>query len=153
MKKLVLILVAAAALSHAEVREVRPTLNQLPPTWSPPPTLAERIEARARRYAIAERAAAMRELAGVGTNRLDSAAISNQVRSIRERAVMLDGLRAVIADTRANMPEAAELSDAEVAGLYMVQMRKPAPPLVEAAPTNTIEYAIGAGMRQDLRGE
>lgn len=153
MKKLVLILVAVSGLCHGEVREVRPPLNLLPPTWTPPPTLAERIEARARRHAIAERAAAMRELAGVGTNRLDSAAISNQVSAIRERGAMLQGLSLVVADTRTNMPEAASLSDVEVAGLYITQMNKSVAELLPIARSNTVEHVIGAGMRQDLRGE
>lgn len=153
MKKLVLILVAVSGLCHGEVREVRPTLNLLPPTWTPPPTLAERIEARARRHAIAERAAAMRELAGVGTNRLDSAAISNQVSAIRERGAMLQGLSLVVADTRTNMPEATSLSDVEIAGLYITQMNKSVAELLPIARSNTVEHVIGAGMRQDLRGE
>lgn len=153
MKKLALVLVAVSALCRGEVREVRPTLNLLPPTWTPPPTLAERIEARARRHAIAERAAAMRELAGVSTNAMDSVAISNQVSAIRERGAMLQGLSLVVADTRTNMPETVSLSDAEIAGLYIAQMPKEASDLLPTAKTNTIEHIIGAGMRQDLRDE
>lgn len=153
MKKLVLILVAVSGLCHGEVREVRPTLNLLPPTWTPPPTLAERIEARARRHAIAERAAAMRELAGVGTNRLDSAAISNQVLAIRERGMMLQGLAAVVEDTRTNIVEVADMPDATIAGLYIAQMGKRASDVTSHASTNTIEKLIGAGMRQDIRGK
>lgn len=59
-------------------------------------------------------------------------------------------LASVIADTRASIPETAALSDVEVAGLYLAQMRKPADRLATAARTNTLEYLVGAGMRIDL---
>lgn len=143
---LLLLTVTAAA----EVREVKPNLHLLPPIIPTPETIAERVENKARVAAMRERAIAMRELAGVGTNQLDSVAISNQVAQIRERGAMLLGLSTVITDTRTNIVETADLADAEIAGLYIRQMRKAAPPLIEAAQTNTIEYAIGAGIRQDI---
>lgn len=146
---LLLLTVTAAA----EVREVKPNLHLLPPIIPTPETIAERVENKARVAAMRERAIAMRELAGVGTNQLDSVAISNQVAQIRERGIILQGLAAVVADTRSNMVEVASLSDAEVAGLYIAQMRKAADELLTTAKTNTIEHIIGAGMRQDLRGE
>ncbi len=62
----------------------------------------------------------------------------------------LDYLGPVIADSRANIPELAGLTDAEVALLYLLQMRKSADDLKSLAPSNTLEYLIGAGMRQDL---
>ncbi len=146
---LLLLTVTAAA----EVREVKPNLHLLPPIIPTPETIAERVENKARVAAMRERAIAMRELAGVSTNAMDSVAISNQVAQIRERGIILQGLAAVVADTRSNMVEVASLSDAEVAGLYIAQMRKAADELLTTAKTNTIEHIIGAGMRQDLRGE
>lgn len=143
---LLLLTVTAAA----EVREVRSDLHLLPPVVPTPETIAERIENKARIAAMRERAIAMRELAGVGTNQLDSVAISNQVAQIRERGAMLLGLSAVAADTRTNIPETASMRDTEIAGLYLAQMAKEVPALIEAAQTNTIEYAIGAGIRQDI---
>lgn len=62
----------------------------------------------------------------------------------------LEYLGPVIADSRENIPELAGLSDAEVALLYLLQMRKSADDLKALAPSNTLEYLIGAGMRQDL---
>ncbi len=59
-------------------------------------------------------------------------------------------LPAIIADTRANIPEVAELTDIEIAELYIAQMQKPAEELQALAPTNSIEYLIGAGIRQDI---
>lgn len=64
----------------------------------------------------------------------------------------LEYLGPVIADSRENIPELAGLSDAEVALLYLLQMRKSADDLKAIAPSNTLEYLIGAGMRQDLSG-
>jgi len=64
----------------------------------------------------------------------------------------LEYLGPVIADSRENIPELAGLSDAEVALLYLLQMRKDADALKAIAPSNTLEYLIGAGMRQDLSG-
>lgn len=64
-------------------------------------------------------------------------------------------LAAVVADSRANIPELRGLADIEVAMLYLRQMSKAGDELLRAAqalgaPTNTMEYLIGAGMRQDL---
>lgn len=80
---------------------------------------------------------------------------------VRITAAQMDAatnLAAVVADSRANIPELAGKSDIEVAMLYMAQMRKPGDELLAAAralgaPTNTIEYLIGAGMRLDLAKE
>lgn len=59
-------------------------------------------------------------------------------------------LGAVIADSRKNIPELAGMSDVEVATLYLAQMTKPVEELQALAPTNSMEYLIGAGMRADL---
>ena len=152
IKRCVALLFFTCAASGA-IREVKPDLHTLPP-FPEPPTLAERIEQRARRAAMSERARAMRELAGVDSAPgLDSAAISNQVLAIRERGMMLHGLAAVVEDTRTNIVEVADLPDATIAGLYIAQMGKRAADVADGAHTNTIEKLIGAGMRQDIRGE
>ena len=152
IKRCFALLFCTCAASGA-IREVKPDLHALPP-FPEPPTLAERIEQRAQRAAMSERAQAMRELAGIDSaHGLDSAAISNQVSAIRERGAMLQGLSLVVADTRTNMPEAASLSDVEIAGLYITQMNKAVVELLPIARSNTVEHVIGAGMRQDLRGE
>jgi hypothetical protein len=93
------------------------------------------------------------ESGAVKTNALflsTSPAVAQEMRRRREDAEMANSLREVILDTRTNIAETAELSDMQIAGLYIAQMRKPVQPLIAAAATNTIEYAIGAGMRQDL---
>lgn len=62
----------------------------------------------------------------------------------------IEHLRPVIDDSRRNIPELSGLSDADVAMLYLLQMKKSEPDLRPFVPTNTIEYYIGAGMRMDL---
>ena len=62
----------------------------------------------------------------------------------------LDLLTPVIADSRANIPGLDGLTDTEVAVLYLLQMSKDADALKALAPTNTLEYLVGAGIRQDL---
>ena len=57
----------------------------------------------------------------------------------------------VIADSRKNIPELAGLSDVQVAALYLQQMQKPVEELQRIAPTNSLEYLIGAGMRADIQ--
>lgn len=69
---------------------------------------------------------------------------------IQEQVSLATNLVVITADTRAHIPEAEALSDTEIAGLYLAQMTKEAEPLLAAAPTNTLEYLIGAGMRLDL---
>lgn len=63
---------------------------------------------------------------------------------------MLEQLQAVIADTRTNIVECAEMSDVEIAILYLKQMQKKASE-IGANSTNTIEKIIGAGMREDIQ--
>ncbi|MBR3084946.1 MAG: hypothetical protein IKH04_00940 [Kiritimatiellae bacterium] len=72
---------------------------------------------------------------------------------IQEQVALATNLVVITADTRAHIPEAEALSDTEIAGLYLAQMTKEAEPLLAAAPTNTLEYLIGAGMRQDLASQ
>ena len=59
-------------------------------------------------------------------------------------------LNATIADTRTNIAETAELTDEQIAGLYLRQMKRDVTPLVGRVPTNTVEYLVGAGMRIDI---
>lgn len=74
------------------------------------------------------------------------------MRRRREDAALLAGIKSVVADTKSNIVEASALSDVEVAGLYAAQMKKPVDALLSVAPTNTVEFIIGAGMRQDIGG-
>lgn len=68
-------------------------------------------------------------------------------------AAIVAALRAAIADTRTNIAETAGLTDLQIAALYLSQLKRDATPLSAIAPTNTIEYLIGAGMRLDLEGQ
>ena len=63
---------------------------------------------------------------------------------------MLEQLQAIIADTRTNIVECAEMSDVEIALLYLQQMQKRANE-INVGSTNTIERIIGAGMRDDIK--
>ena len=69
--------------------------------------------------------------------------------SLAKAAVPALGL--VIEDTRANIPETAGMTDVEIAALYLKQMQKPYNELAKLAPTNSLEYLIGAGMRADIQ--
>lgn len=155
MKILVLLFAVAVAASVAlgEFREIRQGPYRLPPVVETPETLAARIEGKARRAAMAERNRALLDLAGIvesGSQGTTSAGISNQVVRIRERGAAMQGLSAVIADTRASIPETSGMTDSEIAGLYLKQMKKNAVKLIDAAGTNLLEFVIGAGMRQDI---
>lgn len=72
----------------------------------------------------------------------------------RRKAAAQRQLRAALAstiqDTRTNIVETAELTDEQIAGLYLRQMKRDVSPLVCRVPTNTVEYLIGAGMRIDI---
>ena len=63
--------------------------------------------------------------------------------------LMLQQFQQIIADTRSNIVECATMSDIEIAALYINQMTKSTDQIT--APTNTLEYIIGAGMRADLK--
>lgn len=65
-------------------------------------------------------------------------------------AKAIEPLNAIIADTRKNIPEVADMTDMEIAFLYLAQMVKSADVLLQYAPTNTLEYLIGTGMRIDI---
>ena len=77
--------------------------------------------------------------------------VKAEVDKIETSAMMSKTLTAVISDTKASIPETAELSDSQVALLYLSQMRKSASDLEPVAGTNTLEHLIGAGMRQDIK--
>jgi hypothetical protein len=93
------------------------------------------------------------ESGAVVTNSLFLRMSPDVVRGIerkREEQQILTALQAVVSDTRSNITEVAGLSDSEIATLYLQQMRKSTTPLLEFSPVDTVEYVIGAGIRQDL---
>lgn len=93
------------------------------------------------------------ESGAVATNSLFLRMSPDVVRGIerkREEQQILTSLQAVVSDTRTNITEVAELSDIEIATLYLQQMRKSTTPLLELSPVDTVEYVIGTGIRQDL---
>lgn len=67
---------------------------------------------------------------------------------IKENLMLLQ-FQQIISDTRSNIVECATMSDIEIAALYINQMTKSTDQIT--APTNTLEYIIGAGMRADLK--
>lgn len=71
-------------------------------------------------------------------------------RSDIQANAMLEQLQAIIADTRTNIVECANMSDVEIALLYLQQMQKKAAD-INVGSTNTIERIIGAGMRDDIK--
>lgn len=75
------------------------------------------------------------------------------VRITAEQLSLATNLAAVVADSRKNIPELAQLSDLEVAMLYLAQMLKTSDSLEKIAPTNSLEYLIGAGMRVDIHNK
>lgn len=127
MKQLIFLLLAAAALA-----------DYLPPPQRlaralDPAQVAAVIDSAPAGATISAPAALLRPSA---TNAVDSAIVA--------------ALRAAIADTRTNIAETAGLTDLQIAALYLAQLKRDASPLAALAPTNTIEYLIGAGMRLDL---
>lgn len=79
--------------------------------------------------------------------------VKRELKKIETQAMMQKTLAEVIADTRKNIPETAGLEDKAVAFLYLSQMKKDATTLSALSPTNTLEYLIGTGMREDLNKE
>lgn len=77
--------------------------------------------------------------------------IKKEINRIETEKAMSRTLGEVIADTRKNIPETAGLEDKVVAFLYLSQMKKDATTLSALSPTNTLEYLIGTGMREDLK--
>ena len=67
---------------------------------------------------------------------------------VADNAILTE-FKAIMADTRKSIPECANMSDLEIAILYIQQMQKQTSEIT--APTNTIEYLIGAGMREDIK--
>lgn len=66
-----------------------------------------------------------------------------------EANAMLNQFQVILADTRKNIPECKNMSDLEIAMLYIQQMQKNTTDI--NATTNSIEYIIGAGMRDDIK--
>ena len=88
----------------------------------------------------------------------DTAVVAAPVRLLRQTGAQTNLLAAAILATMADkiaeskrlVPGAENLTDLEVAELYAAQMTKSVELLIAAAPTNTIEYLIGAGMAIDI---
>ena len=72
-----------------------------------------------------------------------------QKRATIQDNLIVQEMKLIIDDTRANIPECAAMSDVEIASLYIRQMSKSARD-INIASTNTIDRIIGAGMRQDI---
>lgn len=66
-----------------------------------------------------------------------------------ETNAMLNQFQLILADTRKNIPECKNMGDIEIAMLYIQQMQKNITDI--NATTNSIEYIIGAGMRDDIQ--
>ena len=155
MRIFITIVIALISInSFAVIRTVSPPLEQLP-AHGIPPTRAEIIEKSALRAARAERANALAELSSVvGSGCMtNSVTISNEVAQIRAKAAALREFGNVISDTRTNIVETAELSDVDIAHLYLRQTQKTSRELEAIAPTNSLEYLIGAGIRADLNNK
>ena len=127
MKQLIFLLLAAAAIA-----DYTPPPQRLARALNPAQVAAV-IDSAPAGATISAPAALLRPSA---TNAVDSAIVA--------------ALRAAIADTRTNIAETAGLTDLQIAALYLAQLKRDASPLAALAPTNTIEYLIGAGMRLDL---
>lgn len=78
--------------------------------------------------------------------------VKAEVEKIEKEKVMKQTLADVIADTRQHIPETANLEDSQVAFLYLSQMKKNAERLLVNTATNTLEFLIGTGIREDLKG-
>lgn len=127
MKHLPLLLLAAAALAD----------------YTPPPQ-------RLARALDPAQVAAVIDSAPAGATVSAPAALLRPSATNAVDAAIVAALRAAIADTRTNITETAGLTDLQIAALYLAQLKRDASPLAALAPTNTIEYLIGAGMRLDL---
>ena len=127
MKQLIFLLLAAAAIA-----DYTPPQQRLARALDPA-QVAALIDAAPAGATISAPAALLRPAA---TNAVDAAIVA--------------ALRAAIADTRTNIAETVGLTDLQIAALYLAQLKRDASPLAALAPTNTIEYLIGAGMRLDL---
>jgi|LSQX01.1.fsa_nt_gb hypothetical protein len=76
--------------------------------------------------------------------------VKAQIERRKAAEAIVSAIGAITADTRSNIPGTENLSDEQIAVLYLQQMTKNAAALLEAAPTNSVEYVIGAGIRQDI---
>ena len=90
----------------------------------------------------------------VTTNSLFMSMSPDVIREIEQQRAekqVVQALQAVVADTRSNIVETANLSDIAIAELYLAQTKKDAAALMDISPTNTVEYLIGSGIRADLQ--
>lgn len=128
MKQLIFLLLAAAAIAD----------------YTPP-------QQRLARALDPAQVAALIDSAPAGATVSAPAALLRPSATNAVNAAIVAAIHAAIADTRTNIAEVASLSDLEIASLYLSQLKRDASTLAELAPTNTIEYLIGAGIRLDLR--
>ena len=77
--------------------------------------------------------------------------VIREIEQQRAEKQVVQALKAVVADTRSNIVETANLSDIAIAELYLAQTKKDASELMAISPTNTVEYLIGSGIRDDLQ--
>lgn len=129
-KPLVLLALAATAIAWAQ--------------YAPPPQ-------RLARALDPAQVAAVIDAAPAGATVSAPAALLRPSATNAVDAAIVAALRAAIVDTRSNITETAGLTDLQIAALYLAQLKRDATPLSALAPTNTIEYLIGAGMRLDLQ--
>lgn len=75
--------------------------------------------------------------------------LAKKKQDINEKLI-IDSIKAVIEDSRKNIPEASSLTDIEIALLYLGQMTKQAD-TISTNSTMSIERLIGDGIRADLK--
>lgn len=75
--------------------------------------------------------------------------LAKKKQDINEKLI-IDSIKAVIEDSRKNIPEASSLTDIEIALLYLGQMTKQAD-TISTNSTMSIECLIGDGIRADLK--
>lgn len=114
----------------------------------PPQQVARTITPEQARMAIAAAPANATVSAPAWLLRASGSASGNTNNT--EQLEMLQVIARFLAEARASIPESSGLSDLEIASLYIAQTKKDAAILAQAAPSNTVEYLIGAGMRQDI---
>lgn len=97
------------------------------------------------------------EMKSVITSTADTATVSAPAWLLKEAvatnelyASMMTVLNGIVEDSKKNIPELENLDTQTIAMLYIAQMTKDADLLRKYAPSNTLEYLVGAGIRMDL---
>lgn len=133
-------LTSFARLDHYEDGYIYTNKLVVVPKGKPSQGHKTALEARLAKIRELREAARTNEVAVVVTRKLGSAPQPTELERMAKAA-----LPAIIADTRENIPEVANLTDSEIAALYIAQMDKPATNTAE-----TISHLIGRGMREDI---